>query len=108
MALFNKSLEKGFKKKSNLYEPFPTTLIQIAENICCILQSMLPKMKLLDEEQEITTKVLTYHYIYAFIWGLAGGISFVHNEEISSIIEDCFSDITFPRADSIFDHFVNP
>ena len=52
--------------------------------------------------------MLTYHYIYALIWGLGGGISSNHNSEITSLIEECFTDITFPRADSIFDHFVNP
>lgn len=49
MALFQKTLEKGFKKKKNLFEPFPTTLIQVATNICSILQSLLPSMKLDDE-----------------------------------------------------------
>ena len=39
-GLFNKTLEKVFKKKAKLYEPFPTTLIQCATNICSILQSM--------------------------------------------------------------------
>lgn len=77
MGLFNKTLEKAFNRKKKLFEPFPTTLIQIASNICSILQSMLPKMNLKDDE--IVTKVLTYHYIYAMIWGLAGGISYVHN-----------------------------
>ena len=42
------------------------------------------------------------------IWGLGGGISFAHNPEIQNMIEDSFTDITFPRAESIFDHFVNP
>ena len=42
------------------------------------------------------------------IWGLCGGISYVHNSEVQSIIEDSFTDITFPRSESIFDHFVNP
>ena len=42
------------------------------------------------------------------IWGLCGGISYVHNAEMQSIVEDSFTDITFPRAESIFDHFVNP
>lgn len=77
MSLFNKTLEKAFKKKKNLFEPFPTTLIQIATNICSILQTLLPKMNLKDEE--IVSKVITYHFIYAMIWGFAGGISYVHN-----------------------------
>ena len=74
MGLFNKTLEKAFKKKRNLYEPFPTTLIQVATNMCSIIQSMLPSMKLDDEET--VNKVLTYHFIYAMIWGLCGGISY--------------------------------
>ena len=45
-GLFHKSLEKAFKKKRKLYEPFPTTLIQCATNICRILESLKPKMKL--------------------------------------------------------------
>ena len=77
MSLFQKTLEKAFKKKKNLYEPFPTTLIQVATNMCSLIKSMIPSMKLDDEET--VNKVLTYHYIYSFIWGLGGGISFVHN-----------------------------
>ena len=46
LGLFNKTLEKSFKKKKNLYEPFPTTPVQVATNICSILQSMIPSMKL--------------------------------------------------------------
>lgn len=96
MALFNKTLEKGFGKKKNLVEPFPTTLIQIATNMCSILQSMLPTMKLKDDE--VVNKVLTYHYIYSFIWGFGGGISYTNNAELVTIVEELFSDITFPRA----------
>jgi dynein heavy chain len=48
LGLFNKTLEKAFKKKKHLTEPFPTTLIQIAANICSILESMLQTMKLKD------------------------------------------------------------
>ena len=48
LELFNKTLEKGFNKKRKLYEPFPTTPIQIATNICSIFQSMIPQMKLND------------------------------------------------------------
>lgn len=44
--LFNKTLEKAFKKKKNLYEPFPTTLIQVATNMCSLLKSLKPSMKL--------------------------------------------------------------
>jgi hypothetical protein len=77
LGLFNKSLEKTFKKKRHLYEPFPTTLIQVATNICCILKSLRPLMKL--EDEELAPKILTVHYIYAMIWGLGGGISYVHN-----------------------------
>jgi hypothetical protein len=39
---------------------------------------MLPTMNLKDNE--IVTKVLTFHYIYAMIWGFGGGISFHHND----------------------------
>jgi hypothetical protein len=42
------------------------------------------------------------------IWGFGGGISYTHNEEISTIIEDLFPDIAFPRAECIFDRFINP
>lgn len=52
--------------------------------MCSILQSMLPSMKLKDEE--VVNKVLTYHFIYAMIWGLGGGISYVHSAELISII----------------------
>lgn len=45
-GLFNKTLEKAFAKKKKLYEPFPTTLIQIATNMCSIFQSIKPLMKL--------------------------------------------------------------
>jgi dynein heavy chain len=45
-GLFNKSLEKAFKRKKKLYEPFPSTIIQCATNICNILQSLKPQMKL--------------------------------------------------------------
>lgn len=45
-------------------------------------------------------------YIYSFIWGFAGGISYVHNAEITKIIEDLF-DFNFPKADCIFDYFIN-
>jgi dynein heavy chain len=94
------------KRKKNLIEPFPTTLIQIATNICSILQSMHATMKLKDDE--VVNKVLTYHYIYAMIWGFGGGISYVNNPELIAIIEEVFPDITFPRAESIFDNFINP
>lgn len=57
---------------------------------------MFPSMKL--EDEEVATKVLTYHFIYAMIWSLGGGISFTHNAEIQNMIEDSFTDITFPRA----------
>lgn len=46
LGLFNKTLEKTFKKKKSFYEPFPTTLIQVATNMCCILKSLRPIMKL--------------------------------------------------------------
>lgn len=72
------------KRKKNLIEPFPTTLIQIATNICSILQSMHATMKLKDDE--VVNKVLTYHYIYAMIWGFGGGISYVNNPELIAII----------------------
>jgi dynein heavy chain len=45
-GLFNKTLEKAFSKKKKLYEPFPTTLIQVATNMCSILQSIRGSMKL--------------------------------------------------------------
>jgi dynein heavy chain, axonemal len=45
-GLFTKSLEKAFKRKKKLYEPFPSTLIQCATNICNILQSLKSQMKL--------------------------------------------------------------
>jgi dynein heavy chain len=45
-GLFHKSLEKAFKRKKKLYEPFPSTIIQCATNICSILQSLKPQMKL--------------------------------------------------------------
>jgi dynein heavy chain len=106
LGLFNKTLEKAFKKKAHMYEPFPTTMVQVATNMCSILTSMIPSMKLGDDE--VVNKVLTYHYIYAMIWGLGGGISFEHNLEISSMIEDAFPDMTFPRAETIFDHFIHP
>lgn len=89
-----------------MYEPFPTTMVQVATNMCSILTSMIPSMKLGDDE--VVNKVLTYHYIYAMIWGLGGGISFEHNLEISNMIEDAFPDMTFPRAETIFDHFIHP
>lgn len=77
LDLFNKTLDKGFNKKKKLYEPFPTTPIQVATNICSIFQSMIPQMKLNDEET--VNKVLTYNFIYAFIWGFGGGVSFENN-----------------------------
>jgi dynein heavy chain len=105
-GLFNKSLEKAFKKKQKLYEPFPSTLIQCATNICNILQSLKPQMKL--EVEELAGKVLTAHFIFAFIWGLGGGVSNVNNAEIQSAIEDTFSDFTFPRSECVFDHMIHP
>lgn len=42
------------------------------------------------------------------VWGFGGGISYVNNAELITIIEEVFPDITFPRAESIFDHFINP
>lgn len=45
--MFTKHLEKIFKKKAHkVYEPFPSTMIQCATNICNILQSMKSQMKL--------------------------------------------------------------
>jgi len=44
--LFHKTLEKAFAKKKKLYEPFPTTLIQVATNMCSIFQSIKNSMKL--------------------------------------------------------------
>lgn len=76
--MFNKYLEKVFKKKAHkVYEPFPSTMIQCATNICNILQSMKSQMKL--DVEELATKVLTTHFIYAVIWGLGGGVSNVNN-----------------------------
>lgn len=106
LGLFNKTLEKAFAKKKKLYEPFPATLIQVATNMCSILQSIKPSMKLTEEE--IVPKVLTVHYIYSMIWGLGGGISFVNNPEIQALIEESFPDFTFPRSECIFDHMINP
>ena len=76
-GLFNKSLEKVFKKKKKLYEPFPSTLIQFATNVCDILQSLKPQMKL--EVEELAGKLLTAHFIFAVIWGFGGGVSNVNN-----------------------------
>lgn len=105
-GLFAKSLEKAFKKKKKLYEPFPTTLIQCATNICNILTSLKSQMKL--DVEELATKVLTVHFIFAFIWGLGGGVSSSDNAQIQSAIEDTFSDFSFPRSECIFDHMINP
>lgn len=95
-SLFNKTLEKAFKKKKGVYEPFPTTLIQVATNMCHILQSLRPNMKL--DVEDLAQKVLTVHYIYSLIWGLGGGVSFVNNPEIQAAIEETFSDFSFPRS----------
>ena len=89
-GLFNKSLEKTFKKKTKMYEPFPTTLIQCATNICRILESLKPNMKL--DVEELAPKVITAHFVFAFIWGVGGGVSSVNNAEIQSAIEDAFPD----------------
>jgi hypothetical protein len=45
-GLFIKSIEKAFKKKKKIYEPFPSTMIQCVTNICNILQSLKSQMKL--------------------------------------------------------------
>jgi len=51
---------------------------------------------------------LTVHFIFAFIWGLGGGVSSVDVAQVTSIIEDTFNDFTFPRTECIFDHMINP
>lgn len=51
---------------------------------------------------------MTVHYIFAFIWGIGGGVSNVSNADIAAVIEDTFSDFTFPRSECIFDHMIHP
>lgn len=48
--------------------------------------------------EELASKVITVHYIFAFIWGLGGGVSSANNAQIQSAIEDTFTDFTFPRS----------
>jgi len=38
---------------------------------------MRPNMKL--DVEELANKVLTTHFIYAFIWGFGGGVSYINN-----------------------------
>lgn len=42
------------------------------------------------------------------IWGIGGGISYTHNSQIQSLIQDSFVDFTFPRTECIFDNMINP
>jgi hypothetical protein len=37
--------------------------------------------------EELAPKVLTVHFIFAFIWGLGGGVSSVDVAQITSVIE---------------------
>lgn len=60
------------------------------------------------EVEELASKVITVHFIFAFIWGLGGGVSSDNNAQIQSAIEDTFTDFTFPRSECIFDHMINP
>ena len=58
--------------------------------------------------EELASKVLTVHFIFAFIWGVGGGISSTNYAQITSVIEETFNDFTFPRTQCIFDHLINP
>jgi dynein heavy chain len=104
ISLFDRSIEKGFEKKKGINEPFPTTMIQVAKNICNIIESML---RTINTKADELNKIITCVYVYCFIWGFAGGMSSAHNAEITKTIEDLF-DFNFPKADCIFDYLINP
>lgn len=56
-----------------MFEPFPTTSIQIAENICTILSVFLNGIKFSNSYDENIKKV-TFTYAFALIWAAGGSI----------------------------------
>lgn len=78
--LFFSSLDKLLEEKKGMYEPFPTTAIQTAENICTLLSVFLRNIRWSNSYDENIKKV-TFTYAFSLIWATGGSIESKHYQD---------------------------
>ena len=80
----------------------------MATNICNYLEALISKnvFKNIDNMDDIKRK-LNNIYAFAFIWGVGAAIDTSYSDKFDYIVKDIFKNLVFPRADTLFDFFLD-
>ncbi|KRX08296.1 P-loop containing nucleoside triphosphate hydrolase [Pseudocohnilembus persalinus] len=103
---FTNLFDNTCKKFSKCHEPFPTTDIQRAQNICNFLQIYLSKFKN-DKHFDENKKKLNHILAFSFIWGVTAGVSDKDYDQLDLVIKDVFQHLRFPKGETIFDFYID-
>lgn len=88
------------KLKKQCKEPIPTVGIQLATNICNILETYLTKAVFkMPENVEKNKTRLSNIFVYAFIWGMGGALDSDSHIQVNPFME------LFPLIFSLVRHY---